>query len=136
MLAILENFEFVDIQRAHLETFGKNPMIFPAKTTDHNKIMAEKELYAFSELCIFYVFIHIIRKKKFITDNVDNSSSTQEVGQSIKNSKQEWKVGNGKAVRLTPDILFEKYLALSICLLYNASLWHIILCTVYFTALT
>ena len=54
------NFNFVDIQRAHRGTFGDNPMIFPANPTNNNKTMASKEIYAFSELYMFDVFIHMI----------------------------------------------------------------------------
>ena len=36
------HFEFVDSQRAHRETFGDNPMLFPANLTNQNKTMAEK----------------------------------------------------------------------------------------------
>ena len=65
------NYEFVDIQRAHRETFVDNAMIFPANTANQNKNMAEKEIYAFSELCMLEVSIHIIRNIYGSTDNVD-----------------------------------------------------------------
>ena len=40
-------FGFLDSQRAHLETFGKDPMLFPANPINRNKTMEEKELYPF-----------------------------------------------------------------------------------------
>ena len=82
------------------------------------------------------VFINIIRKLYVGTNNIDDSRSTQEVCQTISNLKQEWKGVNGKTVALTLDVFFDKYLALSICLPYNLSLWPINLCTVYFTNIT
>ena len=111
-------------------------MIFIYNPTNKNKTMAEKELYEFSKLCMFDVFILIIRNFYVGTDIVDNSRSTQEVCQEIINLEQEWKGVNGKTFMLTPYILFEKYLALSSCLLDNFSLCTVTLCTVYFTALT
>ena len=75
--------------------------------------MVEKELYAFSKLCMLNVFIRIIRKFYVATENVDDSRSTQEVCQEIKILKQEWKGFNGKTFTITPDILFDKYPALS-----------------------
>ena len=56
-----QNFEFVDSQRDHHETFGDDTIIFTANPTKQEKTMSEKELYAFSELCIFDVFIHIVK---------------------------------------------------------------------------
>ena len=85
---------------------------------------------------MFDIFIHIIRKFYVGTDNVDDSRIAQEACQAIINLKQEWKGVNGKTFMLTPYILFEKYLALSSCLLDNFYLWTFTLCTVYFTALT
>ena len=82
------------------------------------------------------VFIHIIRKQIVGTYNVDDSRSTQELCQAIKNINQEWKGVNWETVSLTPDIFFEKYLTLSICLLDNVSLCPTTLYTVYFTSLT
>ena len=55
------HFEFLDIQRSHCETFCDNPMLFTVNLTNKNKTMAEKELYAFSEICMLDFFIHIIR---------------------------------------------------------------------------
>ena len=130
------NFGFVDIQRSHRDTFGNDPMIFPDNPTNQNKTMTEKELYAFSELCMLDLFIHIIRKNYVGTDNVDYSRSTQKVCQAIKNLRQEWIGVNGKTVTLTPYIVFDKYMALSICLPDNVSLWTITLCAAYFTSLT
>ena len=51
--------------------------------------MAEKELYALSEICMVDIFIHIIRTFYVGTDHVDHSSSTLEVRQKIENLKQE-----------------------------------------------
>ena len=70
-------FEFVDIQRAHRETFDDDHMIFTAQPTNKNKTMAEKGIYELSEICMFDVFIHMIRKFYVGTDNVDDSNSTQ-----------------------------------------------------------
>ena len=63
-------------------------MIFIYNPTNKNKTMAEKELYEFSKLCMFDVFILIIRNFYVGTDIVDNSRSTQEVCQSIINLEQ------------------------------------------------
>ena len=79
-------FEFVDIQRAHCETFGDEPMLFPDNPTNQNKTMTEKELYAFSELCMLDLFIHIIRKNYVGTDNIDDLRSPHDVCQLITNS--------------------------------------------------
>ena len=49
--------------------------------------------------------------------------------------KKEWKGVNVKTVTITPDILFDTYLALSSCLPDNVSLWTTNLCDIYFTAL-
>ena len=68
--------------------------------------MAEKELYEFSELCMFEVFIHVNRKFYVGKENVDDSRSTQEVCQAVKNIKQEWKVVNGNVVT------FETFIAI------------------------
>ena len=46
-------------------------MVFPDKQTNKNQIMAEKEPYTFSELCMCNVFIHIIIFFNVGTDNVD-----------------------------------------------------------------
>ena len=43
-------FKFVDSQMDHHETFGEDPMIFPANPTKQNKTTSEKELYALSEI--------------------------------------------------------------------------------------
>ena len=118
-------FEFVYIQRDHRETFYDEPMIFFVNPNNQNKTTAGKELYAFYELCMFDVFILIIRTFYVGTDNVDYSRSTQEVYQAIKNRKKKWKIVNGKTFTLTPDIFFDKYLALSGCLPDNISLWTI-----------
>ena len=75
--------EFVDCQRAHHDTFGNNPMIFPDNPTKQEKTMTEKELYTFYEICMFDVFIHIIRNIYVGTDNVDDSRSTHEMRQEI-----------------------------------------------------
>ena len=53
--------KFVNRQRDHHETFRKHPTIFSSKPTKQEKTMSEEELYAFSELCMFEIFIHIIR---------------------------------------------------------------------------
>ena len=103
----LGKFEFVDSQRTYCETFGDDPMIFPANPTNHNKNMAEKELYTFYEFFMFDGSIHIIRKLYVGTDNVDDSMSTQEVCQSLINVNKEWEGFYGKLVAITPDILFE-----------------------------
>ena len=84
-------FEFVDSQRSHHETFDNDPTVFPVNPTKQDKTIAEKELYAFSELCISDVFIHIIRIFYVGTYNVDDSRITQKVCQEITNLKQEWK---------------------------------------------
>ena len=55
------NFELVYIQRDHRENFSDNPTIFPANPTKQDKTTPEKSIYALSELCMFDVFIHIIR---------------------------------------------------------------------------
>ena len=75
----LGEFEFVDSQRAHCENFGDKPMIFPDNPTKQENTMAEKELHAFSELCMFDVFIRIIRIFNVGTDTVDYSRSTRKV---------------------------------------------------------
>ena len=54
------NFGFLNIQRAHCENFDDYPMIFPTKQTNKNKTMAEKELYAFSEIYMLDILIHRI----------------------------------------------------------------------------
>ena len=97
-----EKLYFVDNHRDHRETFGDNPMVFLANPTKQEKTMSEKELYAFSELCIFDVFIHIIRNNYCGTYNVDDSRSTQEVCQAITNLKYYRKEVNSKTVILTP----------------------------------
>ena len=71
---------------------------------------------------MFDIFIHIIRKFYVGTDNVDDSRIAQEACQAINHLKQEWKGVNGKTVTLTPEILFDKYLALSSSLPDNVSL--------------
>ena len=47
--------------------------------------MADKELYSFSELCMYDMFIHIIGKFYVGIDNFDYSRRTQEVCQAITN---------------------------------------------------
>ena len=81
------NFDFVDSQRAHRETFGKDPMLLPSDPKNQIKTMAEKELFAFSKICMLDIFIHIIMKFYVGTDNVDDSRSTNEVCQAITNLK-------------------------------------------------
>ena len=73
------NFEFVDIQRDHHKTFGGDTMIFTYNLTNQNKNMVDKELYAFSELSMFDVFIHVIRNVFVGKESFDDSRSTQEV---------------------------------------------------------
>ena len=53
--------ECVYSQRSHYENFDKEPIIFCANRTKLDKTTEEKELYAFSELCMFDIFIHNIR---------------------------------------------------------------------------
>ena len=69
-------FEFLDSQIYHLETFGDDPILFHANPTNQNKNISEKELYAFYEICMLNVFIHIIGTFYVGTDNVDDSRST------------------------------------------------------------
>ena len=54
------HFVYVDNQRAHCETFGNNPMIFPSNPNNQNKNMTEKELYAFSELCMLDILFILL----------------------------------------------------------------------------
>ena len=65
-------FELVESQKARLETFSHNPTIFTDNPPNHNKTMAEKELYVLSKLCMFGVFIHILGFFYVGTDNVDD----------------------------------------------------------------
>ena len=63
--------------------------------------------------------IDVITQREY---NVDDSRIAQEACQAINHLKQEWKGVNGKTVTLTPEILFDKYLALSSSLPDNVSL--------------
>ena len=54
-------------------------MILPANPTKQDKTMVEKKLYKFSELCMFDVFICIIRRFYVGTGNDDHSRITQKV---------------------------------------------------------
>ena len=93
--------EFVDRQRAHCETFVKVSTIYFDNPTNQNKIMAEKEQYSFSDVCMLNIFIHIFGIFYVGTVNVDYSRSTQEVCQAITNLKQEQNRVDRKAVALT-----------------------------------
>ena len=95
-------FEFVESQRVHRETFCDDPVFFPGNPNNKNKPISENEIYTLSQLCMFDVFIHIIRKFYVGTGSVDDSRSTQEVCQAITILKQEWKGVNGNSVTLTP----------------------------------
>ena len=60
------NFGFLYSQMAHRDSFGDDPMIFSTNPTNQNKNMSEKEIYAFSELCMFDIFINIIGILKLV----------------------------------------------------------------------
>ena len=79
------NFEFVDIQRAHCETFGDDPMIFPDNPTKQDKTMLEVELYALSELCMFDVFIHNIRNSMLVQIMLTIQGSHRRCAKQLKN---------------------------------------------------
>ena len=51
-------FECVDSQRAHQETFGNNPMLFPDIPTNHNKPRQRNNYMRYlNSACLTYLFI-------------------------------------------------------------------------------